>query len=90
MTTKGEEWEDEFAGEPSQQEIEKEQQVRQAGSNQTLGPGGTMVDDEEQNEDPSEIGRPKPGPLGRGSLGPRMKSFTSRLRKVLANGNGRH
>lgn len=39
-------------------------------------------------EDEAEADRPRTGPLGEGSLGPRMKLLTNRIRHILVGANG--
>lgn len=86
-----EEWGADIAGDPSaaeqeQQEAEMEaqqQQMGEGGPMQEPGPGQEAAEEEE----PAEVTqtRPRPGPLGEGALGPRMKSlfYEKRALRVL-------
>ena len=94
-----EEWGNELVGvEPADvpQEMGQPDVSGQAVENAANGrPEPPPLEEPEEDEQEIEQTRPRPGPLGAGSLGPRkslrpqVKSFYDRVTEVISNGNGR-
>lgn len=98
-----EEWGDDIAGDPSPKEEEQQQQqAQQQQEQQQMQSGeqngikkGALQNDKPKEDKEMEKGRPNPGSLGHGSLGPRkgleiqQKSLYQQIRDAIhTNGNG--
>ncbi len=97
MELTGEEWEDDFAGDPTpyeKEQTEKQEQMAMGPPGGMPGPGGPPAPGGPPGGAPGQMppqeapevaaARPTPGKLGEGALGPKMKSLMGSRR------NGRH